>query len=700
MPRGRQYRGSQKRGLPDLPDRTTGPSKRLKSNDPAERVSAWDPQAFVSAWDPQAFVSAWDPQAFVSAWDPQTFYDSVHVPPADLPLWPQLEGRAPAGFLDCTLYPFQKRTVQFMVEREGARLIDGEICSPPHALPGTDGTDPTVRGGILAEEMGLGKTVEVIALISLHRRSAAPKDYPLVALDGGTGAPHRTSGATLIITPTHLLQQWKDEFALHAPNMRVLHYQGIKRRRTSTSAEFEHCDVVLTTYSVIAGEIWYVNAFSRDLRHAKRYVPPQSPLTEIEWWRVCLDEAQMVESVVSNTAVVARLIPRVNAWAVSGTPFKNAVEDLRGLLHFLRYSPYDSKTVWYNINRDTFKKIFGSIAIRHTKTMIRNELQLPPQKRLIISVPFMAMEEQNYSTLFAAMCKDLGVHPDGAPLHKDIDLTSDQSVDKMRAWLRRLRQTCLHPQVGGKNRRALGGGTQPLRTVDQVLSAMIKQQDTLLYGYERDIVNARVLQGHVHAFDKSNPERAKSSLAFYEDALALACPIVERYRVEERAQRDEKPDDDTKDATAKGLNIDLRMALELSHVAHFYVATANFQIKEVEEANSEEYIKREAAEKSYYDAAKAIRQELLAESRQNAMKKMSRVANTGPVLLAEITVPEFYGGLESGKFANQLEDVAKVLNRQAEWLNRWSESARKILLRPLVDTDDKDEDTGTDHGEP
>ena len=82
------------------------------------------------------------------------------------------------------------------------------------------------------------------------------------------------------------------------------------------------------------------------------------------------------------------------------------------------------------------------------------------------------------------------------------------------------------------------------------------------------------------------------------------------------------------------------------------------------------------------------------------MKMMSRVANTGPVLLADVTVPEFYGGLESGKFANQLEDVAKVLNRQAEWLNRWSESARKILLRPLVDTDDKDEDTGTNHGEP
>ena len=204
----------------------------LKSNDPAERVSAWDPQ---------------------------TFYDSVHVPPADLPLWPQLEGRAPAGFLDCTLYPFQKRTVQFMVEREGARLIDGEICSPPNALPGTDGTDPTVLGAQYFRGDGPGENRR-----GRLRSSRPPTGGPQrprttrsLLSTAEPAAPHRTSGATLIITPTHLLQQWKDEFALHAPNMRVLHYQGIKRRRASTSAaNSEHCDVVLTTYSVIAGEIW------------------------------------------------------------------------------------------------------------------------------------------------------------------------------------------------------------------------------------------------------------------------------------------------------------------------------------------------------------------------------------------------------------------------------------------------------------
>jgi E3 ubiquitin-protein ligase SHPRH len=665
MPRVRQCRGALKRDAPA--ELTAGPSKkRVRPNDYVEHISAWDPQAF---------------------------YNSVHVPPADLPLWPQLDGGTPAGFLDSKLYPFQRRTVQFMIEREGAKLdCDGDICSPPHAPIGVDGT--TVRGGILAEEMGLGKTVELIALISLHRRPAVPKDYPLVAVDGGNVVPRRTSAATLIITPTHLVQQWKDEIALHAPNMRVFQYEGIKRGRGVTSAAFEHCDVVLTTYPVIAAEIWYVNTVQRDLRRAKKYVPPQSPLTEVEWWRVCLDEAQMVESGVSNTALVARLIPRVNAWAVSGTPFKNQVEDLRGLLHFLRYAPYDNKAVWHSIDRENFETIFGTIAIRHTKAMVRHELHLPRQKRLIISVPFMAMEEQNYTALFAAMCKDLGVHTDGTPLNDRVNLSSDHSIGKMRAWLRRLRQTCLHPQVGTKNRRALGD--HPLRTVDQVLGAMIKQLEITVSGSERDVVNARIMRGHVHAFDGSNARRAESSLTFYEEALSLVRPIVERCRAEEKTQ---KSHDDAKDSLAKGMNYGLRMALELSHMAHFFVATANFQIKEVTEKDSDEFYQREAAEKTHYDSAKAIRQELLLESREDSMKTMSRVANAELVPLAEITIIEFSGGIECVKYAHRLEDIIEVLNKQAGWLNKWSERARNILLKPLVDADDKDEDTGEEYAD-
>ena len=142
---------------------------------------------------------------------------------------------------------------------------------------------------------------------------------------------------------------------------------------------------MLTTYNVLAKEIHYTagNQTDRNMRQQKRYEPEQSPLAQIDWWRVVLDEAQMVESGVSNAARVAQLIPRQNAWAVSGTPVKKDSKDLLGLLIFMRYQPYClSLALWNRLTthfRDVFWEIFENIALRHTKDQIKDEISLPPQ---------------------------------------------------------------------------------------------------------------------------------------------------------------------------------------------------------------------------------------------------------------------------------------------------------------------------------
>ena len=67
---------------------------------------------------------------------------------------------------------------------------------------------------------GLGKTVEVIALIcankfQLERASCSPESV--------TQSP-----ATLIITPPAILQQWKDEMRMLAPHLNVTTYHGMR----------------------------------------------------------------------------------------------------------------------------------------------------------------------------------------------------------------------------------------------------------------------------------------------------------------------------------------------------------------------------------------------------------------------------------------------------------------------------------------
>lgn len=60
-------------------------------------------------------------------------------------------------------------------------------------------------------------------------------------------------------------------------------------------------EVVITTYDVLRSELNYVDIphsnseDGRRFRNQKRYMAIPSPLVAVEWWRICLDEAQMVE---------------------------------------------------------------------------------------------------------------------------------------------------------------------------------------------------------------------------------------------------------------------------------------------------------------------------------------------------------------------------------------------------------------------
>ncbi len=117
---------------------------------------------------------------------------------------------------------------------------------------------------------------------------------------------------------------------------------------------------------------------------------------------------------------------------------------------------------------DVLRDIIGNIALRHSKVQVRGELHIPPQSRFVIKIPFSHIEEQHYSELYQQMCEKCGYDRNGRRLIADEDVDLTVLHAQMRAWLIRLRQTCLHPRVGQQNRQALGRvDGRPLSTVDE-----------------------------------------------------------------------------------------------------------------------------------------------------------------------------------------------------------------------------------------
>ena len=74
-----------------------------------------------------------------------------------------------------------------------------------------------------------------------------------------------------------------------------------------------------------------------------------TPLTRLCWWRVCLDEAQMVETSTAKAAEMAGKLAARHRWCITGTPLSRGLEDLYGLLFFLRTGPLQERFWWNRV---------------------------------------------------------------------------------------------------------------------------------------------------------------------------------------------------------------------------------------------------------------------------------------------------------------------------------------------------------------
>ena len=227
--------------------------------------------------------------------------------------------------------------------------------------------------GILADDMGLGKTAQTLAHL-LVEKEAGRLDKP-----------------ALVILPTSLIFNWKNEAARFAPTLRVLSLHGPERK--ILFPQIPTHDVILTTYPLL----W------RDAEE----------LMQHSYHLLILDEAQTVKNAQSQSAEAVRKIDARHRLCLTGTPMENHLGELWSqfdflLPGFLGASKQFTKHWRTPIEkqgdtrrRDLLARRIRPFILRRKKEDVAREL--PPKTIIIRSVELQGSQRDLYETVRAAM---------------------------------------------------------------------------------------------------------------------------------------------------------------------------------------------------------------------------------------------------------------------------------------------------------
>ncbi|OGP63802.1 MAG: hypothetical protein A2V65_03405 [Deltaproteobacteria bacterium RBG_13_49_15] len=200
-------------------------------------------------------------------------------------------------------YELTKRSSSNSLQKLASSLLDAQVDLNPHQVEAAlfAFKSPLSKGAILADEVGLGKTIEAGIVISQKWAERKKK--------------------ILIIVPSNLRKQWNqellDKFFLSSIILETPSFnQEIKKGNLNP---FEQEQIVICSY------------------HFARTKEPY--LTRINWDLVVIDEAHRLRNVYKPTNKISNAIKRAVSHApkilLTATPLQNSLLELYGLVSII-----------------------------------------------------------------------------------------------------------------------------------------------------------------------------------------------------------------------------------------------------------------------------------------------------------------------------------------------------------------------------
>ncbi len=241
-------------------------------------------------------------------------------------------------------------------------------------------------GGILADDPGLGKTIQALSLVA-------------------TSTP---GSSTLVVVPASIITQWKTEAVRLLGEYAVYVHHGSRNRTLVPRAR-----LVITTYGVIRSE---------------------PTLQRIRWNRIFLDEIHEIKSRRSKISKAVMALDSPLRWGLSGTPVQNTSEETGNLFRFVLGLPSDTRE-----QLDVPQLIRTHLMRRRKEVVLKDKI--PELEVENVPIPFDSEREQKfYEKVERNVKREFNSLADQC-------LTAQEENVQMFELLLRLRQAAQHPQL-------------------------------------------------------------------------------------------------------------------------------------------------------------------------------------------------------------------------------------------------------------